>query len=113
SIALERRAAGLQQLAEFAEDRYLHQTLVRPGPEAAPLFHEDLPLALAAADRTKLTGEWRVHFHVPIYLRGFGYLKALQEQILECVRVNQALKLTSHFEVETYAWGVLPPELRQ
>jgi hypothetical protein len=107
------RPAALDQLAGFHEPRYLHQTVVRAGPGAAPVFHEDLPLALAAARGGDLRGEWRVHFHVPIYLERFGRLRALQQPILECLRVNRELGLTQHLEAETYAWTVLPPELRQ
>ncbi len=107
----EQRAA-LDQLAAFAEDRYLHQTVTRSAPGAAPVFHEDLPLALAAAQESG-GGEWRVHFHVPIYLERFGRLEASPGAIRECVRAVAAFADTAHFEVETYAWGVLPPELRQ
>jgi hypothetical protein len=103
----------VRQLADFAEDRYLHQTMVRPAPEAAPTFFEDLPQAIAAAGSGPLTGEWRVHFHVPIYLECFGRLEALQRPILQCLEAIKDLGGTDHFEVETYAWGVLPPELRQ
>ncbi len=107
------RPAALAQLAGFHEERYLHQTMVRPRPDAPPVFHEDLHLALAAARDRPLTGEWRVHFHVPVYLQRFGRLRALQPPILDCVRLNAELGLTRHLEVETYAWTVLPPELRQ
>ena len=58
-------------------------------------------------------GEWRVHFHVPVYLERFDLLGASQEAIRECLREAAAHGTTTHFEVETYAWGVLPPELRQ
>jgi sugar phosphate isomerase/epimerase len=104
------RAEAIRQLSQFAEDRYLHQTVVRRRGD--DIFYEDLGLALAS-ERDDPLGEWRVHFHVPIYLKQFGRLYSTQEQIGQCLR---ALKMTSdcrHFEVETYAWGVLPPELRQ
>jgi sugar phosphate isomerase/epimerase len=103
----EERAAALRQLGGFAEDRYLHQTMVRREPGAPPLFYEDLPGALAA----ECAGEWRVHFHVPVYLERFGRLEALQPPIVECLQ--EARGMCDHFEVETYAWGVLPAELRQ
>jgi hypothetical protein len=106
----EPRAEAIRQLSSFAEDRYLHQTVVRRGGD--DIFYEDLHLALAA-ERDDPRGEWRVHFHVPIYVSEFGRLFSTQEQIGQCLR---ALSMTSdcrHFEVETYAWGVLPPELAQ
>jgi hypothetical protein len=106
------RAAALHQLGSFAEDRYLHQTMVRSRAGDEPVFHEDLPAALAATAPGG-GGEWRVHFHVPIYLQRFGYLDALQQPILDCLRFAAAHDTTDHFEVETYAWGVLPAELQQ
>jgi hypothetical protein len=107
------RAAALRQLGSFAEDRYLHQTMVRSRVGAAPVFHEDLPAALATTAPAGGAGEWRVHFHVPIYLQRFGYLDAMQQPILDCLRFVAAHDTTNHFEVETYAWGVLPVELQQ
>ena len=57
-------------------------------------------------------GEWRTHFHVPVYLQGFGQLTATQSDIHECLAAIRATSDCRHFEVETYAWGVLPQELR-
>src|SRR5262249_40251875 len=108
----DQRLAALEQLAGFHEERYLHQTMVRSSPDTTPIFHEDLSLALAAADRSHLDGEWRVPFHVPVYPQRFGLLEAMQEAIRECLRETRGDAIP-HFEVETYAWTVLPPELRQ
>ncbi len=104
------RDAAVAQLAEFVEERYLHQTVVRSG-SAAPAFFEDLPLALDHADER--VGEWRVHFHVPIYLDRFGALATTQFAIHECLAAAREMSDCRHFEVETYAWGVLPSELQQ
>lgn len=116
SLPLERtapqeRAAALAQLAGFHEERYLHQTMVRHSSGTEPVFYEDLPLALTAEGQ-RSDSEWRVHFHVPVYLQKFGRLEAMQAPIRECLR-ETARDGVPHFEVETYAWGVLPPELRQ
>ena len=104
------RAEALRQLASFAEDRYLHQTVVRRGGD--DFFYEDLGLALEA-EGADPRGEWRVHFHVPVYLREFGRLYSTQEQIAQCLSAARRYTTCRHFEVETYAWGVLPAELRQ
>jgi hypothetical protein len=50
---------------------------------------------------------------MPIYLKGFGRLRATQEQIEECLAAARRYTQCRHFEVETYAWGVLPAELKQ
>jgi hypothetical protein len=104
------RSEAIQQLAQFAEDRYLHQTVVSKLGEE--VFYEDLSLALAA-EREHPHGQWRVHFHVPIYLADFGRLHSTQEQIACCLAAIRKYSACQHFEVETYAWGVLPPELKQ
>lgn len=99
-------AAAYGQLRQFVEERYLHQTMVDGGA-----FYEDLPLALAAAgDAT--AGEWRVHFHIPIFQRKLGLLESTQEQIVQCLEAAREFSTCPHYEVETYAWGVLPPEHR-
>jgi hypothetical protein len=108
----EQRREALGQLSRFAEDRYLHQTVVRRN--GADLFYEDLPAALAAhSDPAAAADPWRIHFHVPIYLDRFGALETTQDEILRCVTAARDLSHVSHFEVETYAWSVLPDELKQ
>jgi hypothetical protein len=111
-IALPERPSALAQLSSFAEDRYLHQTMIRTHPEREPDFHEDLPLALrSVTDPHQAQGEWRIHFHVPIYLERFGHLESSRSDIVACL--DAVADDVRHFEVETYAWGVLPAELRQ
>jgi hypothetical protein len=105
------RQQALRQLAAFAEDRYLHQTMVRLSPDTPPQFYEDLPLALSAQGE-QAQGEWRIHFHVPVYLQRFGLLETTQSDILHCLAVLAENAAVNHFEVETYAWGVLPAELQ-
>ncbi len=107
------RPAAVAQLAAFAEDRYLHQTVSRDA-SGRTVFHEDLPVALrGVGDARQLTGEWRIHFHVPIYLERFGLLSTSRDDILACLSAARKYSDVRHFEVETYAWGVLPPELRE
>jgi hypothetical protein len=118
-LPTDRRAEALRQLSQFAEDRYLHQTTIGGsggggGSARCTRFFEDLPDALAAAaDLPELrAGSWRTHFHVPIFLEAFGELRSTASQIAPAIAAARHLHDTRHFEVETYAWGVLPPELR-
>jgi len=97
---------ALAALASFAEDRYLHQTGVRV--ERGVRLYGDLPEAL----RDPPAGEWRVHFHVPVFLDRVGGLGTTRDQIIPAVRAARELHGVEVFEVETYAWGVLPPEHR-
>jgi hypothetical protein len=104
------RSLAIEQLETFREERYLHQTMVRRGEETK--FYEDLPAALAA-ERDLPFGEWRVHFHVPIFLSRFGRLQGTQDEIVRCLAAAKETTSCQHFEVETYAWGVLPEEMRR
>jgi len=106
-------APALEQLAGFAEDRYLHQTVVQSSDGNSTRFYEDLHIALDEIDLSKAAGtEWRVHFHVPIYLETFAHLHTSRSDVEACLATCQQLDLKTSFEVETYAWGVLPAELQ-
>ncbi|MEM6473036.1 MAG: metabolite traffic protein EboE [Planctomycetota bacterium] len=111
-------AATLAELSGFAEDRYLHQTGCIDATGAFSL-HDDLPALIRkhrGAERV-LDQSWRIHFHVPIFVESFGRLHTSRSAVQECLaalsEVDNARKFTGHFEVETYAWTVLPPEWRQ
>ncbi|MBA4027975.1 MAG: hypothetical protein C0475_02325 [Planctomyces sp.] len=98
----------LEQLGRFAEPRYLHQTVVRR-PGGPPAFHEDLPAARAAHPPDAVA---RAHFHVPIFLSHFGAVRSTADQIAPAIAAARGLHGVRAFEVETYAWGVLPDGLR-
>ena len=104
------------QLHAFAEDRYLHQTHVQTGNHRT--LHEDLPDLLAKQKAAPTDSQWRIHFHVPIYQTSFGALHSTQSEIERCLdvlvpRIGTEQFPAGHFEVETYAWTVLPKEWRQ
>ena len=64
-------------------------------------------------DAQSLSSQWRVHFHVPVYLAEFGLLRTSRDDILELLtEVRQDESLT-HLEVETYTWNVLPERYRK
>lgn len=96
-------------LAPFADDVYLHQVVART-PDGL-VRHADLPAALA--DRAALAAdEWRVHFHVPIFLAELGELASTQGHLAEVLRLQRERRVSPHLEVETYTWDVLPAEYR-
>lgn len=106
---------------KFVEPRFLHQTVIRPRSddipetiEAPSRFFEDLREALrvASADGSLFDGEWRTHFHVPIHLERIGPLYTTQSEITEAIHAARRYSHCRDFEVETYAWDVLPEELR-
>lgn len=106
-------AAALEQLAGFAEDRYLHQTVVESSDGSSRRFFEDLRIALEEIDPAQAVGtEWRVHFHVPIYLETFALLHTSRADVESCLATCRQRAIQTAFEIETYAWGVLPGDLQ-
>lgn len=107
------RLEATRQLHNLHEPRYLHQTTVRTTPlsnNQIPFqFYDDLPQALTSAEPSS---EWRIHFHVPVFVEKFGHLETTNHQIKSCLEAAWRLNQVRHFEVETYAWNVLPKELK-
>jgi sugar phosphate isomerase/epimerase len=94
-----------EALREYVEPRFLHQTRNPAGGSV-----DDLDEAF----ETGLPGPWRVHYHVPLHSRPSAPLVTttplLRAAIGELVGGPDAV--CDHFDVETYTWGVLPPEQR-
>lgn len=122
ALKLEPSEAAVAQLASFAEDVYLHQVLVRSGAEVVERF-ADLPEALAwhaaVRDTPREDGspgagdEWRVHFHVPIHREPAPPFADTRDHLVDLLGIVAAEPgRCRHFEMETYTWEVLPPELR-
>ena len=65
---------------------------------------DDLPDALGGA--LPAEDEWRVHFHVPVHAAEHTTQHELEATL--AALVGGPAPLTTHFEVETYTWGVLP-----
>ncbi|TWT91570.1 metabolite traffic protein EboE [Stieleria varia] len=119
-MSSDQQITAIGQLAEFAEDRYLHQTGCRDRDGKFNLV-TDLPELLqrcrSDADFLADQDRWVIHFHVPIFLEHFGELATSRDDVLSClqaIRSNAStLDFTGHLEVETYAWTVLPESMRQ
>jgi hypothetical protein len=104
----ERFSIG-KRLEEFADTTYLHQVVGRTREEGLKSY-PDLPQALAQLGDTHDL-EWRVHFHVPIFLENYGTFQSTQEDIVEVLKLVKAdPSISSHLEVETYTWEVLPED---
>jgi hypothetical protein len=99
---------ALAHLAGFADEVYLHQTVVRQGDSLTRFL--DLPDALTHAPALSKDAEWRVHFHVPVCESSFGLLSSTAHE-LEALLL-EADELAPHLEVETYTFGVLPEAYR-
>ncbi|MBI4245555.1 MAG: metabolite traffic protein EboE [Candidatus Rokubacteria bacterium] len=106
-----RRQELLDALQPFAEGVYLHQVVER-GPRGLTRY-VDLPDALAAAGRGAAAPEWRIHFHVPLFLERLGLFSNTQDYLRELFGLLHPDVRSQHFEVETYTWDVLPEQYRR
>ncbi|MFC5626590.1 metabolite traffic protein EboE [Algoriphagus winogradskyi] len=98
-------------LLPFEESTYLHQVVAKR-KDGTLNSYSDLPEALKVLDTTD-EEEWRIHFHVPVFLDNYGALASTQDQI--SIVLNEILKnpsIANHLEVETYTWEVLPEDTR-
>ena len=105
------RPVAMDQLRQCGEPRYLHQACHQKAPGEPVTFFQDLPEAMASSHALSLEGAWAVHFHVPVHVDRFGWLTGSQQAIAECLAALGADRASTDFEVETYAWNVLPKEL--
>ncbi|GAA0526215.1 metabolite traffic protein EboE [Chitinophaga japonensis] len=105
----EERQAVINAFRTFNEPVYLHQVIGRTANGYT--HYPDLPQALEDADNPQVQ-EWRSHFHVPLFIDHYGLLSATQEDIRQVLALQRAQPFTTHLEVETYTWEVLPPDLK-
>lgn len=115
-LTISQQKAALNELGAFAEPKYLHQTVWQHHGKLH--FFANLDQALLAIRQRQtslmntpqiLSGKLRVHFHVPVFADRLGLLSTTQTDIQEFLTVAREANLNSiHFEVETYAWNVLP-----
>ena len=102
---------ALEALRRFDDPVYLHQVVQR-GPAGLARF-VDLPAAFASLrgdGQQEL--EWRVHFHVPIFLEELPPFRSTQRFVRDVLELHRRRTVTAHLEVETYTWSVLPEPFR-
>ncbi len=104
-------AQSAKQLAAFAEPVYLHQVVRKSRTKGTLKRFVDLPQALAKAKDAAGT-EWRVHFHVPVFLEKMTHFGTTQSFLAEILALHRADPISAHLEVETYTWDVLPEAYR-
>lgn len=105
----ERFSIG-KRLQDFADTTYLHQVVGRT-KEGGLISYPDLPQAITRLSATPDV-EWRVHFHVPVFLENYGSFQSTQEDIVAVLEALQEQPtLCQHLEVETYTWEVLPADI--
>ncbi len=102
--------AKLKALAQYDEPTYLHQ-VVALRVDGKFDKYSDLKQAIDNFEEGKYT-QWRVHFHVPLFLETYGLLSSTQAEIIKTLAIQKATPFTNHLEIETYTWGVLPASVQ-
>lgn len=100
---------GREALANYAEPRYLHQTIA-PDRAGGQLRWIDLTPEMARNPPPEFlqADSWRIHFHVPVNADRVGPLSTTRPQLVQALREIPGLTYAPHLEVETYTWEVLP-----
>ncbi|MEQ1760342.1 MAG: metabolite traffic protein EboE [Vicinamibacterales bacterium] len=102
---------SVETLRRFADTVYLTQTVERK--DGALNRYLNLEDAFAAFDANPGPREWRVHFHVPVFLEDLGgSIRTTRFAIEQALAVHKATPLSSQLEIETYTWDVLPDHLK-
>jgi hypothetical protein len=108
SAALECDGLSRAALKPFAEPVYFHQVKSRARDGSIGSW-ADLPDALAERGAEVL----RIHFHVPLFWEGSGALRSTSSSLTPAFWQLVREGVTSHLEIETYTFDVLPEALRQ
>lgn len=90
-------------LENLRDQRYLHQVVGRRS-DGQKMQWDDLHLAMEDWKNLKLSGDFRIHYHIPIHQKKFHSLETTQNHILELLRLTEASSLCHFYEVETYTW---------
>ncbi|MDP8983556.1 MAG: metabolite traffic protein EboE [Pseudomonadota bacterium] len=103
---------AVEALREYADSVYLTQTIeLCEGKLNRYLNLQDAFVAYEknpAAER-----EWRIHFHVPVFLEELGeHFKTTRFAIEEALAFHKRTPLSAQLEIETYTWDVLPDHLK-
>lgn len=107
---IEQRRLVKERLLPFAESTYLHQVIARDN--TGRLRHySDLEKALPHLEHTT-DREWRIHFHVPIFIRDYQLFQSTQDDISNVLNLLHNNPACNHLEIETYTWEVLPQQMK-
>jgi hypothetical protein len=107
---IQQRYLVQNKLQNFAESTYLHQVIAREGNNT---LHNYSDLETALPNFVNSTAdEWRIHFHVPIFIRDYELLQSTQDDIVRVLELLKIHNFCSHVEIETYTWEVLPSAMK-
>jgi hypothetical protein len=97
-------------LQSFAKTIYLSQTCQKKDGQTTWFLN----LEDAFADWYTNPGprEWRTHFHIPVFLDDLGAFGTTRFALEQALAFHKKTPLSTHLEIETYTWDVLPDHLK-
>ena len=102
-------AEGKRHLvSDFQDSVYLHQTREFSADGRIVRSFEDLPYEASGE------GEWRTHFHIPVFADGISAgLRAAKNELESVLSIlEKEPSVCRQLEIETYSYGVLPEFLK-
>ncbi len=104
--------SALNSIQAFDEPTYLHQVIVQDNDGKLTRF-KDLPEFLQSSLNFEASTEGRIHFHIPLYAEPEPPLGSTQDHAVAALDYfKNNPDFCTHFEIETYTWGVLPSDLQ-
>lgn len=100
----------ISALKPFDDNVYLHQVVEQCRGNINR--YTDLSEAFASLGDDTDDREWRVHFHVPIFLDELAHFSSTQYFVTQMLDRHKQKPISDHLEVETYTWNVLPDGMR-
>ena len=97
-------------LQAFAKTIYLSQTCQKK--DGKTTWFLNLEDAFEAFAKDPGPREWRTHFHVPVFLTDLGAFGTTRFALEQALAVHKKTPLSTHLEIETYTWDVLPSHLK-
>lgn len=99
-------------LQEYADSVYLTQTIEQRNGKLSRFLNLQDAFAAYAKDPGG-PREWRIHFHVPVFLEKLGeHFETTRFAIEEALAFHKRTPLSAQLEIETYTWDVLPDHLK-
>jgi sugar phosphate isomerase/epimerase len=97
-------------LQRYSKTVYLTQTIEKKNGKITRFLN--LEDAFAAWKNDPGPREWRIHFHVPVFLDDLGAFRTTRFAIEDALKFHKAKPLSRQLEIETYTWDVLPENLK-
>jgi hypothetical protein len=97
-------------LQPYAKTIYLSQTCQKK--DGKMTWFLNLEDAFEDWHRNPGPREWRTHFHVPVFLNDLGAFGTTRFALEQALAFHKKTPLSTHLEIETYTWDVLPDHLK-